>query len=30
MSMPGLIAMADEIRLAQGLGPFSAAHKQAA
>ena len=30
MSMPGLIALADEIRIAQGLEPFSAAHKQAA
>ncbi|MBM7328733.1 hypothetical protein JS562_37575 [Agrobacterium sp. S2] len=30
MSMPGLIALADEIRIAQGLQPFSAAHKQAA
>lgn len=30
MSMPSLIAMADEIRIAQGLEPFNAAHKQAA
>ena len=30
MSMPGLIALADEIRIAQGLQPFSAVHKQAA
>ncbi|WP_448786382.1 hypothetical protein [Brucella intermedia] len=30
MSMPGLIALADEIRIAQGLEPFSAVQKQAA
>lgn len=30
MSMPALIALADEIRAAQGLEPFSASRKRAA